>query len=765
MRDDPSVPSERSALSQLRGLVQVAQAVHTGAELQPVLEAVASAISSTLGYSAVVVNLFRPAWDEFEVVVVLGNEESRALLLGQQSRPEDWKGLLDERFRRHGTYLVPAGQYDWDGDGLESYAADYEPAEGEDAWHPDDALMVPLRGSSGALLGIVSVDEPVTGRRPSDFHLEVLTAVAAHAALAVEHAQDTEAACRHRAAVEHLLRVSAQLVGRGSSQEMLDSVCEGIRDALGFQKVVVLLAEGEQEMLVAGANVGFPDDQAFFPNVPLTDMTPVLDADVMRHGCVLLGVEEALRLTPPSMHAVYSSVCNGRGPLAWNHHWLVVPLHDRDGTLTGWVWADDPEDRLLPTGERLQALRAFANQAESAIESARQLERMRYLAEHDPLTGLRNRRGFEPGVGKHVAALAAGGELSLLVCDLDHFKRINDALGHEAGDAALRRFADVLRACAVEGEVPTRLGGEEFAVLLPGMGEAEALVSAEQLRRLVRVEFADFPGHVSVSVGVATVGPEAPGAQALVRAANRALYAAKRLGRDRCVVHHAQTLEMLDSLRDPDGGAGEQLAAAMLLAETLDLRDVATGRHSQTVGSYAEQIARQLGFPALRVERLRAAGILHDIGKLGIADAILHKPGKLDAHEWDEIKRHPELGARILEHANLRDIGAWVLAHHERVDGRGYPHGLAGEQVPLEARILAVADAYEAMTADRPYRPALTCHAARTELEANSGKQFDADVVAAFLLVLRRSEPGFQAGLAPAAAAPRQLAAPPRRTR
>jgi putative nucleotidyltransferase with HDIG domain len=221
-----------------------------------------------------------------------------------------------------------------------------------------------------------------------------------------------------------------------------------------------------------------------------------------------------------------------------------------------------------------------------------------------------------------------------------------------------------------------------------------------------------------------------------MRAANRALYAAKHLGRDRCVAFHAQTLEMLDAVREADGAAREQLAAAMLLAETLDLRDVGTARHSETVGRYAEQIARALDWELARVERVRAAGILHDIGKLGISDAILHKPGRLEPHEWEEMRRHPELGARILEHANLRDIAEWVLAHHERVDGRGYPRGLAGGDIPAEARILAVADAYEAMTADRPYREALPEAAAQAELLRGAGTQFDAQVVDAFVEVL-----------------------------
>ena len=148
------------------------------------------------------------------------------------------------------------------------------------------------------------------------------------------------------------------------------------------------------------------------------------------------------------------------------------------------------------------------------------------------------------------------------------------------------------------------------------------------------------------------------------------------------------------------------------------------------------------------MERLQAAGVLHDLGKLGIADAILHKPGRADDAEWQEMGRHPEIGARILEHAGLRDIAAWVLAHHERLDGRGYPSGLAGDEIPLEARILAVADAYEAMIADRPYRRGMPAEEARAELERCAGTQFDPTVVEAFL--------GHPARAAPAHAARRR---------
>ncbi len=193
------------------------------------------------------------------------------------------------------------------------------------------------------------------------------------------------------------------------------------------------------------------------------------------------------------------------------------------------------------------------------------------------------------------------------------------------------------------------------------------------------------------------------------------------------------------------GAAREQsqelrLAAVMLLAETLDLRDAGTAQHSRMVGAYARHTAAALGLSAERVERIHAAGVLHDLGKLGIADAILHKPGRLDDFEWKEIQRHPEIGARILEHAGLSDIAGWVRAHHERIDGCGYPGGIAGQEIPLEARILAVADAYEAMVADRPYRAGIPPAAAREEIIRCSGTQFDPTVVGAFLESLDSSE-------------------------
>ena len=704
----------------------------TAYEVEPVLQAVARTMQACLGFGTVVVNLHRPAWDDFETVVVVGSGDARDALLGQTSSAEDWAPLLDPRFERRGAYHVKDGEYDWSQDTLTTWVPPMSGSADPDGWSPEDALFVPLRSAQGDILGILSVDEPADGRRPDDERIDLIVGVAQHAALALEHAQEAAAAERQRVSVGHLLRLTASLAERRTIGEMLDAVCHGIRDALGFEKVAVAL-EGEQRMLELRSTVGMTDDElARLSRVPLDAVAPLLDPSVEHDGVVLLDREAAQALVDPSLRGASFGRLNGRGARAWDQHVLIVPLRDREGGLEGAVWVDDPRDRLLPTSETLQALRAFANHAMSAVESARQLELMRHLAEHDPLTGLRNRRGLQEHID---AEIARAGTVAVMVCDLDNFKRVNDTLGYVEGDEALRRFAGVL---AAAGGRAARLGGEEFAVVLPGCDEEAALAAGDRVRAAVASAFADFPWPVTTSVGIAVSGPGAEDASQLLRAATRAVFGAKRLGRDRCVAYHAEALESLLGTLDETGAASEQLAAAMLLAETLDMRDVGTARHSQTVGRYAEEIARALGLTETRVERIRAAGVLHDIGKLGVADAVLKKPGALTDEEWAEMRRHPELGARILDHANLRDISAWVLAHHERIDGRGYPHGLAGEAIPLEARILAVADAYEAMTADRAYRAALGHDAAQQELRDGSGTQFDPQVVGAFLAVLTR---------------------------
>ena len=367
------------------------------------------------------------------------------------------------------------------------------------------------------------------------------------------------------------------------------------------------------------------------------------------------------------------------------------------------------------------------------------IARLHDAARTDPLTQLQNRRGFRESLDLEIErARRSGAEMALLVGDLDHFKLVNDSLGHAVGDAALRRVADILRDGHRGIDACARVGGEEFALVLPNTDEPAALHAAERLRAAIAHAFEDAPMPLTISFGIATFPTRADTAGALLRASDEALYAAKHSGRNRAVVHSRAVAELSDGTGMParEVESERYLATVLDLAEAVDIRFSGSARHCETVGRYAEIMARSVGLPAERVARVRLAGVLHDVGKIGVPDAILRKPGRLDEAEWITMKNHAALGAQILEHPSLQDVQRWVRAHHERVDGSGYPDGLSGDDLPLEARILAVADAYEAMTSDRCYSASIGSSAARDELRRCAGSQFDPEVVDAFIRAL-----------------------------
>jgi diguanylate cyclase (GGDEF)-like protein/putative nucleotidyltransferase with HDIG domain len=354
----------------------------------------------------------------------------------------------------------------------------------------------------------------------------------------------------------------------------------------------------------------------------------------------------------------------------------------------------------------------------------------------DSLTGLLNRRALEEMLDMELErATRAGRPLSVIVGDLESFSAVNERQGHAAGDLALQLVANDLLKWKRRIDRAARIGGEEFALLLPETDERGAFIVAERLRRATHRTFADAAVPLTISFGVATSPMHGGDAVSLLRAADRAMAAAKELGSDRTVIYSDEVARTL-AQSGTQGDGQLQLTTVIALAEALDIRDTGTGQHSHTVGRYAELMARELGLDEEHVERVRIAGVLHDIGKIGISDVVLSKPGPLDADEWKEMYTHPEIAARLLSRPEFDDLRAWILAHHERPDGAGYPYGLSGDDIPLEARIVAVADAYEAMTADRVYRPSLGAETARTELKAASGSQFDAQVVNAFVRAL-----------------------------
>jgi diguanylate cyclase (GGDEF)-like protein/putative nucleotidyltransferase with HDIG domain len=368
--------------------------------------------------------------------------------------------------------------------------------------------------------------------------------------------------------------------------------------------------------------------------------------------------------------------------------------------------------------------------------------RLEEASRYDALTGLLNRRAFEEMLNFELdRSRRTNRPVSIIIGEIDGLGRLNADRGHAAGDTALQQVASDMAKWKRRIDSAGRLGGEKFGVILPETDEDGAFLVAERLRRASRRTFAQDALPLKISFGVAGYPVHGDQFGVLMGAAVRAVHAAAELGRDRSVVFCPDVERML--AQAPERTKAEPRIADLIgLAEELDVRDAGVTGHSHAVGDYAELMAKELGFPPEHIERVRLAGVLHDIGKTGVSDRLMSKRGPLDPDEWRSIRTHPESGARLLSHPELEDVRAWVLAHHERPDGKGYPHGLSGDEIPIEASILAVADAYEAMTSERPYRATLGDGAAIEELRAGAGTQFDATVVDAFLTGLsRRPEP------------------------
>ncbi|HYI35467.1 MAG TPA: diguanylate cyclase [Thermoleophilaceae bacterium] len=384
---------------------------------------------------------------------------------------------------------------------------------------------------------------------------------------------------------------------------------------------------------------------------------------------------------------------------------------------------------LVGAGMLVSILRSRTNHAMASLTEA---------ARRDPLTGLLNRRGFEEIFDVELErARRSEQSLSVIVGDLDNFKRINDRHGHAAGDEALRRVGRALETGKRSWDVAARIGGEEFAILTPDTDEHGAYILAERLRTGLAKDFAGGSADaLTISFGIVSYPVHGQTGSSLLQAGDQALYAAKRLGRNRSVISSAEVPGILGSpSREGREDVSVDLTSLLSLAEALDVRDSGSATHCRRVGRYSELIARELGLPPDSVERVRIAGVLHDVGRVGVPDDLLTKEGPLDEEEWHWVRSHPEIGARMLETTDFADIGGWIRSHHERPDGGGYPDGRSGE-LPLEAAILGVADAYEAMTAGRPYREALDPQAASDELRRGSGRQFDQRVVDALLRVV-----------------------------
>jgi diguanylate cyclase (GGDEF)-like protein len=374
---------------------------------------------------------------------------------------------------------------------------------------------------------------------------------------------------------------------------------------------------------------------------------------------------------------------------------------------------------------------ALAN-ARLHAESVRSAIEVQAHTTTDPLTGLANHRAFQERLAHEVTrARRHGRSLSLALIDIDHFRRINEQHGHEAGDRVLAQIAALLGAAAREADLVARVGGEEIAWLMPETEAMDAWQAVDRAREAVARTAVGEAAHVTVSAGVCDLG-QAGSAGELLRLAEGALYWAKQHGRDVAFVYSPSVVEELSAEERADRLQRFQaLQSIRVLARAVDAKDPSTREHSERVADLAVALGAALGWDPDRLVRLREAGLIHDVGKIGVPDRILFKPARLSPAEYEEITRHAAIGSAMVADVLTPEQVSWVRGHHERWDGRGYPDGLAGTAIPDGARVLALADAWDVMTSVRSYHEPLTTAEALAECRRCSGAQFSADLVEA----------------------------------
>lgn len=499
---------------------------------------------------------------------------------------------------------------------------------------------------------------------------------------------------------------------RGSQLEAVLALGRNLRLQLSRTDLLQAVAEAARDILEAESVAGYLRDETdpdWLSRAVLAPKESVCEAPERLAGASCLAPEQPFELR--------------------------VPIEPDGKRVAALLLASGTPESVC--GADCDALAILAAQAAIALQNAILHERALSLAAHDSLTELLNRRAVQRRLEEEVArAKRRHLPTTVLMIDLDDFSSINDTYGHVSGDLVLRTVGRALAESVRTMDVVARYGGDEFLALLPettleqGMVIAQRIVDTVATQRIIE-------GPVSVcltaSVGVATLPQHGESPKELLRQADQAAYAAKHAGKGR-VARPEDTVLALD--RDPEALARQlanaNMATVAALAAAVDAKDSYTLGHSHRVALYAATLAKELELAGPEIARIQLSGQLHDVGKIGVSDLLLKKPGALTVEEFAAIQQHPEIGEHMLSSVPfLKDILPAVRHHHERWDGRGYPDGLRAQQIPMEATILCVADAFDAMTSDRPYRAALSADEALTRVRDGSGTQFSPDVVLA----------------------------------
>jgi diguanylate cyclase (GGDEF)-like protein/putative nucleotidyltransferase with HDIG domain len=512
-----------------------------------------------------------------------------------------------------------------------------------------------------------------------------------------------------------LRRVATSVVGGEPAHKIYDLVAFEAAGLLDSGAAAILRLDGPDSATVTGSWADRPSGR-YLPGTVLP-VTP--GGDIWR----------AVRTGRPARvheHPHESTVAR----LGYRSS-IVAPIH-----VAGSTWGALAVTAAAPSHFRAEddeRLMEFGDLLATAIASIDDRARLAAQALSDPLTGLANHRSLQRRLAAEVArASRHGTPLSVAVLDIDHFKQVNDSGGHDIGDELLARVADCLSSLARAEDTLGRAGGDEFAWILPETGRDRALVAIERARRMIAAT-APPPYRITVSAGICDTTVTQDPAE-LLRLADGALYWSKAHGRDQCSVYDPAVINELSAHERAERLERSQAMVGLrALARAIDAKDPATRRHSERVAELAGKLARAVGWSPERAQLLSEAALVHDVGKIGVPDSVLFKAAHLTAAEREQVCGHAELAARIVEDVLLPEQVDWIRTHHERPDGRGYPRGLRGAQIPEGAALLAAADAWDVMTGSRSYSVPKPVETALAECISLVGRQFTKTAVGALV--------------------------------
>jgi len=586
-------------------------------------------------------------------------------------------------------------------------------------------IFVPLN-NMGELGAVLAVSERRDRKLYTVEDIDLLESISAQVAASMEKEYFHEQLREQDKEITLLNRLTAIVTSSMNIEEIFEGFAQELNQIVGFDWATIALVDGnELHFLALSSTMGSPWHRN--ERIPLEgtatericlERKTIYEPDLARSHRFQTG-ENYLK------HAIRSIV--------------YLPLSIKDQIIGSLILASNRPD--VYSAKQIRLLEQVALQIATPIENSQLYARAEQRSRVDELTGLFNRRHFEERLKEEISRHSRYSDtFSIFMIDLDNFKSYNDIYGHPSGDILLNQVGKIIRRSVRNADQAFRYGGDEFVVVLPQTAMNDAYVVAERTREEIAEEMKKNEIAVTCSIGLASYPSDGVISGELVNVADTALYFAKRTGGNRVYLSSKILSEPLDEAGIYARRNG--LSAIYALASTVEARDPYTYGHSRKVNTYAVALAEAIGLSPEEVSRVSTSALLHDIGKIGVPDKVLNKKGKLNEEDWEAIKAHPRLGANIVGNIpNLVPCLSGILYHHERWDGGGYPEGLKGEEIPIEARILSIADSFAAMTSARPYRPALCSEKVVKELGRCAGSQFDPDLVGVFIGIIKAGFP------------------------